>query len=454
MHRRSRRICVFLLLSALAYFLVLVLNHTGLPTSNSLTGGPPNALAIGALDYVNSLLDDALQVAFLYEKDSRAHSDVFPEFVSPITGDVPAASLDVARAQLCQTLRGRTVYLVGSQEPLYQVHTHLLGALQPSGSKQLSCPVPSLCPFNFLCEALPHPSGSAPLAPADVAFTNASLMRFVHSITLYPSPDPEDPRYNLPHVDPRTGVRVIESRWSRQASKASVVILNRGPLPAPAYSYNASEGDLTWLVTLRAREREHSEPLSSLFASLLSRIDALPVDSDAQRLANSALHSTISIFLPSLILTLDTLRRHAGYRSILGRKPVLWYGTWFVPPSCAPDVLSVFAFEYDNPLEPLAALLTHAERMRNPWNAYYNAQVYMHDRLLARLLPLYGVFYLPPMPTNVGMEADRTRRLPIGTSKDWTCVRDVFSTPRGAVMGQDFLQSLATILNSWDWDKP
>jgi hypothetical protein len=164
------------------------------------------------------------------------------------------------------------------------------------------------------------------------------------------------------------------------SSKASILVLNRGPLPAPAWSYNknaSSARNLTWLATLRALEQEHAEPLSDLFADVLSRLDH-PSKPDFKKLViSAALHTTISTFLPSLLSTLSTLHEHAGHRAILGwkKKPVLWYGSWFLPVSCAPDSLSVFSSSSgSDPWRLLVRLLGQAEAMDNPWSAYYNAQ--------------------------------------------------------------------------------
>ncbi|KAF8496436.1 hypothetical protein F5888DRAFT_1703843, partial [Russula emetica] len=172
---------------------------------------------------------------------------------------------------------------------------------------------------------------------------------------------------------------------------------------------------------------------------------------------NAALHSTISTFLPWLLSTLNKLREHSGHRPpspILGtktKKPVMWYGSWFLPLSCAPDSLSVFSSysESDHPRHLLSQLLTQAEAMNNPWSAYYNAQVYMHDRLLARLLPTYGVFYISSLstiapPPEVGQTYHQGER--------WSCIRRVFETPRGLRMGQNFLRDFIDALGSWNWD--
>ncbi|KAI0249239.1 hypothetical protein BJV78DRAFT_1229251 [Lactifluus subvellereus] len=350
------------------------------------------------LRFVDAFLDEALRLSLsspFGQKQNHGdpgsptrYSENFRGATSPLLPASPAAILDAARAaQLCQILRGKTVLLVGPRETLYQLHSFLLTALhppRPGPTARASCPGPSSCPFHPLCHPLSSRSpGSGPLAPADVFSTNTSLMRFVHSTNLNPSPtNPTptrgDPRLALPSIDPRTGVRVVDSRWVRHASsKADVLVLNRAPLSAPAWSYNnASARDWSWLSTLGHLEKRHAEPLSELFADVLFRLGHHDVTTGSRAqelLLGAALHSTVSTFLPSLLSTLIKLREHVGHRAILGKKPVLWYGSWYLPVSCAPGSVSVFSSEND-PRRLLVRLLAEAEVRDNPWSAYYNAQ--------------------------------------------------------------------------------
>ncbi|KAH9048473.1 hypothetical protein EDB84DRAFT_1262398 [Lactarius hengduanensis] len=395
-----------------------------------------------------------------------------PPSAVPLEPIAPAT----ARAQLCQSLQGRTIHLVGPRETLYQLHTYLLKTLhlhasRPSPSR-ISCPGPLSCPFHALCHPFSPPPGygSGPLSPADVASTNTSLMRFVYSSTLHPSPTRDDPRFRLPFVDPRTGVRVDDSRWVMQGAASrknatDILILSRAPLPAPAWSYNASRGrNWTWLSALRGLEQEHAEPLAHhLFADVLSRLDYLPTEPNTQRqlLLSAALHSTVSIFLPSLLLNLEKLREHAGHRAILGEKPVLWYGSWFQPVSCGSDHVSTLLSSEPDPQRLLLRLLAQAEAIDNPWSAYYNAQVYMHERLLATLLPKYGILYVSSLSTVIPPEVGQTYKqgdcltapatsiLILFIAEGWSCIQRVFETPHGTLMGQKFLRDLLGALGSW-----
>jgi hypothetical protein len=343
------------------------------------------AFGDGTLRHIDALLDNALRLSLsgLIESDgfqARPKLSIKSAGMKPLTAPIAVAT---ARARLCQSLQGRTIHLVGPRETLYQLHTYLLKALHPHTTR-ISCPGPLSCPFHVLCHPLSRPPGSTsgPLTPADVVSTNISLIRFVYSSTLHPSPTRDDPRFRLPFVDPRTDVRVVDSRWvthiaSRRKNGTDVLVLNRAPLSAPAWSYNATSGDWTWLRALRDLEQEHAEPLARhLFADVLSHLDYLLTESNAQRLLllGAALHSTVSTFIPSLLLNLEKLRDHVGHRTVLGDRPVLWYGSWFQPVSCAPDHVSTLLSSKPDPRRLLLRLLAQAEAIDNPWSAYYNAQ--------------------------------------------------------------------------------
>ena len=400
----------------------------------------PTTLYDDILRHIDALLDDALHLSLsgFHEDDGfqvRLPASLKSDTTLPLAAPILVAT---AKARLCQSLQGRTIHLVGPRETLYQLHTYLLKVLHPHTTR-VSCPGPLSCPFHALCHTLSRTPGSSsgPLTAADVVSTNTSLMRFVYSSTLHPSSIRDDPRFRLPFMDPRTDVRVVDSRWVTQAasrrkngSDADILVLNRAPLPAPAWSYNASRGDWTWLLTLRDLEKEHAEPLARhLFADVLSHLDYFPTEPDSRglMLLGAALHSTVSTFLPSLLENLENLREHAGHRAILEVKPVLWYGSWFQPVSCAPDHVSALLSSEPDPRRLLLRLLAQAEAIDNPWNAYYNAQglafiylsteailpelvtpVYMHERLLAKLLPKYGILYISSLSMVIPAEAGRT----------------------------------------------
>jgi hypothetical protein len=88
----------------------------------------------------------------------------------------------------------------------------------------------------------------------------------------------------------------------------------------------------------------------------------------------------------------------------------------------------------------------------------------MHDRLLARLLPAYNVFYISSLSTiaplpEVGQTYhqgkhpffDHLHSYSSIIGERWSCIQRVFETPRGLLMGQNFLGDFIDALGSWNW---
>jgi len=88
----------------------------------------------------------------------------------------------------------------------------------------------------------------------------------------------------------------------------------------------------------------------------------------------------------------------------------------------------------------------------------------MHDRLLARLLPTYGVFYVsslstiapPPEVEQTYHQGERPffdhlHPYSSAIGERWSCIQRVFETPRGLLMGQNFLRDFIDALGSWNW---
>ncbi|KAG6857729.1 hypothetical protein H0H87_004145 [Tephrocybe sp. NHM501043] len=216
---------------------------------------------------------------------------------------------------------------------------HLLD--QAISNLELDAPVHVLQQHSFDCEE------------DELLATNSSLIRYVRSHTLHASDDPKDSAYTEPTVDGFTGVRVHNAYWLRHARQADIMVLNHGPLPAPVSTYD----DGIWS-----------------FAGHQVHVKHTPV-------VNAALEATVSVFLPAVVRALDVLR------SLKKRPVVVWHGSWLMDTGCSDRKERVME-------DPLNALL-----VSDPWTLYYNAQVYMQNRVMKEVMPgLGGVFYALKMP--------------------------------------------------------
>jgi hypothetical protein len=110
---------------------------------------------VDAFRFVDALLDDALHVS---QYIHRPHTYLSGNVHRPAS-TYPHPTLDALRAQLCHILRGRSIFLVGPHETLYQLHSFLLAVLRPDTiPARASCPAsPSLsssCPSHPLCHPI------------------------------------------------------------------------------------------------------------------------------------------------------------------------------------------------------------------------------------------------------------------------------------------------------------
>ncbi|KAI0314194.1 hypothetical protein OF83DRAFT_1085824 [Amylostereum chailletii] len=311
-------------------------------------------------------------------------------------GTVDHAELNAST--LCDGLGGKVVYMVGPISTTYALHSYLINALKPTSIKHASCVGPSFCPYHVLCSPPPTPStdeshGRPHITPPDVVNTNTALLRYIPSTTLYAGTSQEDARFWRPMVDDTTGVRIEDGRWAKAVGRADIIILGKAPVPAPAWSYekDGGKGVAWWLEELHNRAKDRLDARSSeLLDQVTSREGHL--NTSSTRILEAALRTTLTVFLPSVLGTLGDLVAHKGFSPILEKKAVIWHGSWYLrSKQCN--------FNHGDGIAGgrtvLARHLLQAKEAGDPWNAYHNAQVYMHDRLLRVLLPKYGITYVP-----------------------------------------------------------
>ncbi|RDB24789.1 hypothetical protein Hypma_007951 [Hypsizygus marmoreus] len=285
-----------------------------------------------------------------------------------------------AIAKLCSSLVAKQVLLVGP-ETTFHLHSLWLKALEGHENRSIHCLGPEFCTFHHVCKSMS--AGSDAFAETEERFkkfprketllaTGSSILRYVRSTTLYAGHSADDAAYTQPVVDPETGVRVRNAYWLGHARKAHLIIMNRGPLPAPAWTYvNASFGgnwtfaDNVYLNTSTAYIKDG--------------------DSFAIRIVNAALHATLTSFLPSTLHSLHVLEAHP----IIRQKILIWHSSWYRQAHCSGDGPS------KSTAPSLLEDFTSPTILVDPWSLYYNAQVYMQNYLVQSLLPRYGIIYFP-----------------------------------------------------------
>ena len=265
---------------------------------------------------------------------------------------------------ICALLAGNRILFVGP-ETTYYLHSLWLNSLQAYEGRSHDCLGQAYCVFHHICRSPANGSeddldifvGRKKKVPSNLMLssTKSSLLQYVLSTTLYASGDLHDPAYTLPVIDPRTGVRSHNNYWLRRARKADITVLNRGPLPAPAWSYDSKHRSGNWSF------------VDDLWRNLnRSYLDTeILADSFENRLINAALYATISCFLPSVIQSLRVIGKDPGIQ----RSLLVWHGSWFLQPSCTkagqPEGVSTSRGFWE---------INDANPLIDSWSFYYNAQ--------------------------------------------------------------------------------
>ena len=359
---------------------------------------------------------------------------------------------------ICSLLAGKRILFVGP-ETTYYLHSLWLDSLQSYESRPHDCLGQAYCVFHHICRSPVNGSednsdifvGRKKKVPSNLMLssTKSSLLQYALSTTLHASDDQHDPAYTLPVIDSRTEVRSHNNYWLKQARKSNITIMNRGPLPAPASSYDSKHISGNWSFI---------DDLWQNYSRSYFDIETV-ADSFENRLANAALYGTISQFLPSVIRSLRVIGRDPVIQNSL----LVWHGSWFLQPSCTkagqPKGVSSFHGFWE---------ANNGNSLVDPWSFYYNAQgasyfiikdkqsiipsfaiVYMHDRLLPHILPYFNIVYLPltvpspPPPSR--WSSPFSRSPPMSRVKD--CIRKPW--PNYGVDGLEvaFFSALANIID-------
>ncbi|KAK2464296.1 hypothetical protein APHAL10511_003753 [Amanita phalloides] len=345
-------------------------------------------------------------------------------------------------------LRAKKILLVGP-EATFHLHSLWLHDLSKYFNTSRKCLGPEFCTFHHACldgaleASLSTTRVKKVPGSRELAAYESCILRFILSTTLYASNNPRDPAFTTPIIDQRTGIRTKNAFWMNQARKTDLLILNRGPVPAPAWTYYFSQktmaGNWTFVDDLCSNASTKYFDLDNLYPQRSYHRYKRGIC-----IINAALHATLSIFLPGIMETLTAIQKDAAIRT----KNIVWHGTWYLNPTCT---------SYGSPkgfsVEPQLLPYDESMYMVDPWTLYYNAQVYMHDKLLSILLPHVGIVYLPlsfPLaPANVTYKGTKRGQKNLFEEERKECIRYPFEEPEGRALEAAFLGGLVKILEQY-----
>ncbi|KAJ3727054.1 hypothetical protein C8R42DRAFT_400304 [Lentinula raphanica] len=262
---------------------------------------------------------------------------------------------------LCSLLCLKKILFVGP-ETTFHLHANLLQAIEIHENRSHSCLGTEFCTFHQICRVPRSPESSEPFFPPggfkkypsnrELAASQSAILKYILSNSLYAGRDMQDPRYidPLAQVDSSTGVRQKERYWFGQARKADVIILNRGPIPAPQWTHDGTrEGNWTFARKPNANARLRREDVDD---------DDTTKELYVKRILDVALRATVDTFLPEVVETLKALSKEDRQHD----RVVLWHGSWFIESACAQGT------------EDDTRMMNVLDSRMDPWTLFYNAQ--------------------------------------------------------------------------------
>ncbi|KAF8170339.1 hypothetical protein K438DRAFT_1854479 [Mycena galopus ATCC 62051] len=253
---------------------------------------------------------------------------------SPRDFQLPEKSTSQHVAEACELLSTKKILLVGP-ETTYYLHSLWIRALEDQEHRIHHCHGPEFCKFHHICLPAEYPATDKdrykfPPTDEELVTSHSSLMRYVLSTSLYTAEDKNDTGYTQPVVDPATGIRVKNAYWLLKARKADIILMNRGPIPAPAWTFAGHKTLGNW--TFVRELPRHLGEANSLAAEIV----------------NAAFDATVTRFIPEVLRSLSAIQKDP----LIRQKTLAWHASWSFD---SVDFRSM-------------------RKAKDPWALYYNAQ--------------------------------------------------------------------------------
>ncbi|KAF9475020.1 hypothetical protein BDN70DRAFT_924270 [Pholiota conissans] len=308
---------------------------------------------------------------------SFATYELCPGAYSNSTSTSETASIDV-----CEHLPGKRVLFVGP-DATYYLHSLWLASLEKHEHRSHTCLGPAFCTFHNICrqpifegDASVLYEGLVEKAPSKnvLMATNSSLLQYALSSTLHPSKIEKDDVPAEIITDQNVDMVFDNLSWLRRARSADILVINRGPLPAPSEPtapFNDTDSDEWRFAEKLCTQRNYfnagrcNESLSS-------------------RLFNAALHATINRFLPAILQSLQAITNDPD----ISKASLIWHSSWFMQPSCAIANLSLNL----NSSMPLIPEIWSADNpcLVDPQTFYYNSQAHFNFAYIPLTMSSYA----------------------------------------------------------------
>ncbi|KAH7921282.1 hypothetical protein BV22DRAFT_1132418 [Leucogyrophana mollusca] len=432
--RRARKRCTLLSIAVFVAGLLYFLWRRGCCSHSEYADTPYLSLAEEMVRAMELAIDDTVRSTALTEHKlpltSASGLQDLQRFQAELAAHMHASNNTTdTDVDICPALAGHRLLLVGTEQA-YALHSHLLRRREQSEGYIFPCAGKEFCTHHRVCVSHSPQDGErenekdqekeryvkSP-TPEELERTGEVLVTFVLSSGLaVPLDGGEKSGAQEPVVDPATGVRVREAYppWTTAVRrvKTGVIVLSRGAVPAPAWSYagnwtfldsvprvggaplvpasNGTRGSIAW------------SPGGSMTQTLRGPATQPAEDVPALRIANAALHATLRTFLPGVLRALGEARQ-------THRRRVVWAGGWLRARNRVGMRNAEFERE-DVLFQLVEAIRVGSDAIKSdsggikagsdaikadPWTLYHDVQVYLQNRLLRGLLPHFEVVFLP-----------------------------------------------------------
>lgn len=320
----------------------------------------------------------------------------------------PVIRASYSNIDICHFLRGKRLVLLGDRLQ-YSLHDLIVHRL----SFDHACVGAEFCNWHRICPISSEPSftsttfsSNGTLSDADLiidpdsysfsATRNHGLMRYAQSTSLLPIAKRSDRRLNDPYMSIATDVREHESYWKFWISGSDIIVLSRGPVSAPAWSYTIDHP-----TNVDHSRFEHRQlGIDKEFTTILQNISLPSMPSwhsgpgrnvlgdgyNLDEITSAAVRATLEIWLPSVFRTLVSVRDNAWDEKIF-----VWRGEWYAQKFCQESGFPTGSVDTAELLGIKGA--GKSGSLSDPWLTYRNIQ---------GLLLTYHIFYaLPSFRTNL-----------------------------------------------------
>lgn len=337
---------------------------------------------------------------------------------------------------ICAHIRGKRLLMLGDRSQ-YTLHDLLLHRLSSGTGSHRACAGAEFCNWHAICQpswftsAVDNHSENRSEIPPARSFTqkhlvpsnwsHLAIMRYAPSSSLLSSSKRSDRRLTEPYLSSATEIREHESFWRFWVTGSDIIVLSKGPVPAPSWSWkepldhrtmHGQTSEWSGFAVRPVWDHNFNKAFrngnfsSPFLASAWEESAKLPSSVREYRredIVRAAIRATLQVWLPATLKTLSSLRTESGDAGNTAKKTIIWRGDWFQ------QEIQDSQTRHKDPtrLESVLALVgtgKQAYGVDDPWRAFHNVQGW----LLRTNNPLLRLRFSPHPSSTLSVALPRT----------------------------------------------